>query len=245
LIEPATSRPPAPQPAPQSTDVAPPPPQPAAPRAPIDLEAAKRRRNLLIGLGSAGAIVLVTLIVLAAVLGNIFGGVGGIKGDQLGLNPSRSQDNSTPGSVVKPTKATVFSPGGGADEPDKAGQAIDGSSKGWPTDTYSDPVPFPSFKNGVGLMLQLPQPTSVGAVTVSVPSTGTQIQIRSATTPNPATLDDTKVLAGPTTLNPGDNTIQVSNAAPTSNLLVWISTLGTTDGQSRTALAKITVKAAS
>ena len=94
-------------------------------------------------------------------------------------------------------------------------------------------------------MLQLPQPTVIGAVTVTVPSTGTQVQIRSATTPNPASLDDTKVLAGPTTLKQGDNTIQVPTAAPTSNLLVWISTLGTTDGESRTELSKITVQAAS
>ena len=47
---------------------------------------ARRRRGLMIGLGVAGAIVLVALIVLASVLGKIFGDVGGgIDGDQLGL----------------------------------------------------------------------------------------------------------------------------------------------------------------
>ena len=247
LIEPTEA---APTPVPPSPPPPPPPPptgQPGPQPGPVPGSrpgADRRRRNLLIGLGAAGAILLVTVVLLATVLGHIFGDVGGLKGDQLGLNPSTSGETAA-GSTVKPSNVTVFSPGGGADAPTQAGQAINGSSKGWPTDTYSDPVPFPNFKSGVGLMLQLPQPTVIGAVTVTVPSTGTQVQIRSATTPNPATLDDTKVLAGPTNLKQGDNTIQVPGAAPTSNLLVWISTLGTTDGESRTELSKITVQAAS
>lgn len=254
LMEPTEAAPPPATPAPAAPPPPPPLPPPAQqpdprpgppPGSRSRLGADRRRRNLLIGLGAAGAILLVTVVLLATVLGHIFGDVGGLKGDQLGLNPSASGETAEAGSTVKPSNATVFSPGGGADAPTLAGQAIDGSAKGWPTDTYSDPVPFPNFKNGVGLMLQLPAPTVVGAVTVTVPSTGTQIQIRSATTPNPATLDDTKVLAGPTTLKQGDNTIQVPSAAPTSNLLVWISTLGTTGSESRTELSKITVKAAS
>ena len=93
-------------------------------------------------------------------------------------------------------------------------------------------------------MLQLPQPTTLGSVTISVSSTGTQVQIRSASTPNPAGLDDTTVLTQPTTLQTGSNTIQVNATAPTSNVLVWISTLGTVDGKSRTDVSEITLKAA-
>ena len=69
----------------------------------------------------------------------------------------------------------MFSPEGEADAPDAAPLAIDGNtSTVWPIDTYSDPVPFPNFKNGVGLMLQLPQPTTVGEVTIDLNSTGTR-----------------------------------------------------------------------
>jgi putative peptidoglycan lipid II flippase len=205
----------------------------------------RKRRNLLIGIGAGVTVLVVGLILLASVLSRIFGDVGGIKGDQLGLNPSTSQSAAANGSVVKPTQATVFSPGGGADNPDEAGQAISGGSgPGWSTDTYTDAVPFPNFKSGVGLMLQLPQPTKVGSVTLTVPSTGTAVQIRSANSPNPASLDDTTVLAPATTLQPGSNTIQVNASAPTSNLLVWISTMGTTDGKNRTELSGIVVKAA-
>ncbi len=209
---------------------------------------ARRRRNLLIGVGVGGAVLVVALVVLASVLSSIFGDVGGgLKGDQLGLNPTTSPTGAAPsGSAVKPVKATVFSPEGGADNPDKADLALTGGpGTGWSTDTYTDPDPFPNFKNGVGLMLQLSQPTTVGSVSLTVPSTGTQVQIRSATTANPASLEDTTALTQPTTLKPGANTIQVDASAPTQYLVVWISTMGTTDGKNRTEISGLTVQAAS
>lgn len=187
---------------------------------------------------------------LASVLKGIFGDVGGFSSDELGLSaPSTSADSgggSGGGATVKPVKATVFSPEGEADAPGQAPLAIDGNrTTVWPIDTYSDPVPFPNFKNGVGLMLQLPQPTAIGAVTIDLNSTGTSVEIRSAQTPTPSSLSDTTVLTPATALKPGSNTIKVHNASPTSNLLVWVSTLGRVNGESRSDIAEITLKAAS
>lgn len=210
--------------------------------------AARRRRNLLIGVGVGAGILVIALIVLASILSHVFGDVGGgLKGDQLGLNPTTSApDAAAAGSAVKPVRVTVFSPEGGADNPGQADKALNSSpGAGWATDVYTDPMPFPNFKNGVGLMLQLPQPTTVGSVSLTVPSTGTQVQIRSASTPNPASLEDTAALTSPTSLKPGSNTITVSGAAPTSYLVVWISTMGTTDGKNKTEISGLTVKAAS
>jgi putative peptidoglycan lipid II flippase len=232
-------------------------PSPASPRQPARREYGvfgHRRRNLIIGLSAGAAIIVVALLVLASVVKGIFGNLGGgLNNDKLGLNSpsssssSSSEANSAPaGSFVKPTKATVFSPDGDADNPGQAGQAIDGDpSTAWQTDIYSDAVPFPSFKKGVGLMLQLPKPTVVGAVNIDVASTGTKVEIRSASTSAPATLDDTKVLTPATALKPGHNVIKVSSSDSTSNLLVWISTLGTLDGKSRAEISEITIQAAS
>lgn len=213
---------------------------------------ARRKKGLMVGLGVGGAIVVVALVVLATVLSRIFGDVGGsLNEDQLGLNaPTTSEDgttgNTASGAIVKPVRATVFSPAGGADSPDTAGNAIDGDpGTAWSTDTYSDPVPFPNFKNGVGLMLQLPQPTTLGSVDINVTSTGTQVEIRSSQTATPSSLDQTTSLTPPTSLKTGANTINISNASPTSYVLVWISTLGTVDGQSRTDISEITLRAAS
>ncbi|MEE9243998.1 MAG: protein kinase family protein, partial [Mycobacterium sp.] len=207
----------------------------------------RQRRGLMIGLGVAAAVIIVAVIVLASVLGRIFGDVGdGLGGDELGLNAPPSAEGAAPGSVLKPVRATVFSPGGEADAPALAGLAIDGDpTTVWPTDTYSDAAPFPAFKNGVGLILQLAKPATIGSVTIDVNSTGTAVQIRSSSTATPSSLDDTTALTKPTPLKPGTNTIKVDNASPTSNVLVWISTLGSVDGESRTDVAEITLRAAS
>jgi putative peptidoglycan lipid II flippase len=208
---------------------------------------ARRRKGLVIGMSVGAVILVIALVVLATVLSRMFGDVGGpLGGDELGLNNPPSSSSTAATGVVKPVRATVFSPGGEADNPDAASQAIDGNpATAWSTDTYSDPVPFPNFKNGVGLMLQLPQPTALASVTLSLNSTGTSIQIRSAQTPTPASLDDTTELGPPTAMKTGSNTITIANPTPTSNVLVWITTLGTVGGKSESAISDITLKAAS
>jgi putative peptidoglycan lipid II flippase len=233
-----------------------PPPAPARParaRTPALEEAqahVRRRRVLTIWIGAGAAVLVVALLVMASVLSRMFGDVGGLDKDRLGLNaPSESSSSSASsaaGSMVKPVSATVFSPDGQADNPGQAGLAIDGNpATAWETDTYHDAVPFPAFKSGVGLLLQLPKPTVVGAVTVDLASTGTKIQIRSSATSTPAKLGDTTALTQPVSMQPGHNSIPVKASAPTSYLLVWISTLGTTNGESRSDIAEVTVQAAS
>ena len=84
-----------------------------------------------------------------------------------------------------------------------------------------------------------------GQVSIDTPSTGTKVEIRAASSPTPAGLNDTTVLAPAFTLKPGHNVIPVRAGSPTSNLLVWISTLGTTNGKSQAGFSEITVQAAS
>jgi putative peptidoglycan lipid II flippase len=232
-----------------------PPPAPTRPSreraADIDEAQARhrRRRAITIGISVGAAIILVALLVLASVLSRMFSDVGGLDKDQLGLNgpsTSNSGDGGAAGSIVKPVGATVYSPGGEADNPASAALAIDGSpGTSWETDVYHDPVPFPGFKSGVGLLVQLPQPTVVGAVNIDLPSNGTKIQIRSAATATPGKLENTAAVSQPTSMHPGHNTIPVNASSPTKYVLVWISTLGTTNGQSRTSLSEVTVQAKS
>jgi serine/threonine protein kinase len=156
-----------------------------------------------------------------------------------------SSAQSAPGPIVTPEGATVFSPGGSPDHPDQAGLAVDGNpDTSWSTDIYQDAAPFPAFKEGVGLILQLPSPTALSEVTIDVPSTGTEVQVRAADSAHPNSLSDTTELTPNVALQPGENTITVDNPTETSNVLVWISKLGTTDGQSRTNVSEITLRAA-
>ncbi|ALI26992.1 serine/threonine-protein kinase [Mycolicibacterium fortuitum] len=155
-----------------------------------------------------------------------------------------SPNSGGPGPIVTPESATVFSPGGSPDHPDQASLAIDGKADtSWPTDIYQDAAPFPAFKQGVGLMLRLPSPTALSEVTIDVPSTGTEVQIRAADSAQPNSLSGTTELTPNVALQPGENTITVDNPTETSNVLVWISKLGTLDGQSRTNISEITLRA--
>jgi serine/threonine-protein kinase len=81
-------------------------------------------------------------------------------------------------------------------------------------------------------------------VTIDVSSTGTEVQIRSSPTEKPATLADTSELTPTTPLQPGHNRVEVHDRTKTSNVLVWITKLGTTDGQSRTEISEVTLQAA-
>ena len=106
-------------------------------------------------------------------------------------------------------------------------------------------MPFPGFKSGVGLILQLPQPTTLASVSLDLNSTGTSIQLRSAQSATPASLEDTTAMTQPTPMKTGPNTITIDNAQPTSYVLVWITTLGNVDGKSETAISDITLKSTS
>jgi hypothetical protein len=218
-----------------------------------------RRQLLKACLGAAAAVILVVLMNFASTISRIVGTVdtnASMNADRLGLqttspisaspSPLAATPPVGPAGTVRPLKASVFSPGGSADSPNSAGMAIDGDpATAWSTDTYFDAQPFPKFKDGVGLLLQLPQPTSLTAVAVDLDSTGTVAQIRSSPNATPAKLSDTAELSPPTPLRPGHNVIPVnSSAAPTTFVLVWISTLGTTGGKSHSDISEVTIQSA-
>ncbi|MDT5260435.1 MAG: hypothetical protein QOD10_5515 [Mycobacterium sp.] len=218
-----------------------------------------RRQLLKICLGTAAAVILVVLMNFASTVSQIVGSVdtnATMNADRLGLQTTSPMSASPPpvaatspvgpAGTVKPLKASVFSPGGSADSPNSAGLAIDGNpATAWSTDTYFDAQPFPKFKDGVGLLLQLPQPTSLSAVSIDLDSTGTVAQIRSSANATPAKLGDTAELSPPTPLRPGHNVIPVNtSAAPTTFVLVWISTLGSAGGKSHSDIFEVTIQSA-
>jgi serine/threonine-protein kinase len=139
--------------------------------------------------------------------------------------------------------ATVISFGGTPDNPELADLAIDGDSDtAWPTDPYKKPDAIPRYKNGVGLLLQLSEATTLSAVTVDVSSSGTEVQIRSARSALPTTLSDTTALTASTRVWPGINTIEITSSTRTSYVLVWVTKLGTTEGKNVATISEITLQ---
>ena len=215
-----------------------------------------RRQLMQTVLVTAAAIILVAVTSLGSTLNRVFGendDVTAMDPDRLGLGPSTAAvaPAPSPPEVVRqaagdvpviPVKAVAFSPDGRPDNPDSAGKTIDRDpATAWSTDRYYDADPFPKFKEGLGLLLQLPQPTALSTLTIDQKGTGTVVQIRSAATENPKALADTTELSAPTALQPGPTRIKLDARPPVSNVLVWISTLGTTDGNNRAEIWEITL----
>jgi putative peptidoglycan lipid II flippase len=227
---------------------------------PDEKSEAARRHIVGAGLAAAVAIVVVGVLALASALNGILGTNDdsvAMNTDRLGLVPAVPTPGHTPperptpqgaaaGTRVQPTAAAVFSPDGSPDDPESAGAAIDGKPEtAWSTDNYHDADPFPIFKSGVGLLLQLPQPTPLSAVTVDLNSTGTVVQIRAGQSGAPKALAETTELAPPTPMRPGQNHITITQPDPVSTVLVWISKLGSADGENRSAISEIEVQVAS
>jgi len=224
---------------------------------PAERAEAAHRQTTRACLGACAAVLVVVVMMLASTFSRILGnGDAGaaLNADKLGLRPASAAPAAPPhaqppatigDNPAKPVQASVFSPGGAPDSPDSAGSAIDGDpATAWSTDAYFDAAPFPKFKEGVGLLLQLPQPMALSAVTVDLHSTGTMVQVRSSSSPTPSRLADTTELTPPTPMQPGQNSISVNNPAPVSNVLVWITTLGTTGGKSQSDISEITLQPA-
>ncbi|MCV7417343.1 protein kinase family protein [Mycolicibacterium litorale] len=169
----------------------------------------------------------------------------GLQSDPTPTAPKAPQETvkaAAADAPVKPVKAEVYSTDGRPDNPGEAGRVIDGDvATGWSTDRYYDADPFPKFKEGLGLMLELPAPTTLGTVTVELPSAGTVVQIRSAGGPSPAGLGETTEISAATPLQPGRNTIAVRSREPVRHVLVWVSALGSTDGRNQASISEITL----
>jgi len=228
---------------------------------PDEQSEAARRSVIRLGMGAAAAIIIVALIALASSLNDMLGehdDTVAMDPDKLGLNPvaptspqapqpdQTVRKGAVPGDRVQPVAAAVFSPDGSPDSPEAAGAAIDNNpGTAWSTDRYYDADPFPKFKSGVGLLLNLERPTPTSAVTVDLDCTGAVVQIRAAQSAEPKTLAETTELTPPTPVRPGQNRIPVADPAPVSNVLVWISKLGSADGNNRCALSEIGLQAVS
>lgn len=213
------------------------------------------RKTVLRGsIATAAAVIAAGVALLGSGLNDFFAEpeqTAALDADQLGLGADRPPAVPPPSGTVKagatpapvrPLKAEAFSPDGRPDNPESAGRAIDGDpTSAWTTDNYFDAEPFPTFKEGLGLLLQLPAPTALGSVTVDVGSTGTVVQVRTARGAAPGTLADTDEISAPTPLNPGRNTIAVTSSEPVSNVLVWVSRLGNTNGRNQAGIAEVTL----
>jgi hypothetical protein len=140
-----------------------------------------------------------------------------------GAAPTPSRPGQPPSASTAVVAAQVYDPTGQPDNPDQVWRAFGKNPRaGWSTDTYFQP--FPALKPGVGIMAGFASPVELSTLTITSPSIGSQLEIRSAASAD-TPLDRTTLLAT-TTLQAGDTVVSLTNSQPVQYVLVWITKLG-------------------
>ncbi|MCP2294911.1 putative peptidoglycan lipid II flippase [Nocardia amikacinitolerans] len=156
--------------------------------------------------------------------------------------PGAVPSNPAAGGVPVPvTNATVFSPEGTPDNVSGVGAVLDDDpATVWRSDQYFQQ--FPALKKGVGLLATLPSPAKLTNVSITSPSPGTSVEIRTSPTNSP-TLDQTQLI-GAAQLVDGVTEIPVSADQSARYVLVWITGLGNSGNQFQTTIADLRFDAA-
>ncbi|HEX4248176.1 MAG TPA: protein kinase family protein [Pseudonocardia sp.] len=138
--------------------------------------------------------------------------------------------------VVHPASVRVFDPTGDPDNPGRVGRVVDDDpSSSWGTYIYHQP--FPALKPGVGIMVSFSSPVQLSTLTIASPSVGSQMEIRSAPTPD-ATFAQTIPIGNATVA--GNNTVvSLTGSQPVQNVLVWITKLGGGGDQNVTEISDL------
>ena len=185
-----------------------------------------RRRKLLIGLCVLGLAVLVVLGYLGVQLGSLFGESKGpaiVLGDSAASAAPTAPGGPAPSAAVTGTTVQVYDRTGDRDNVDDVDRAVDGNpATSWSTYTYKQQLP--TLKPGVGLMASFASVEQLSRITIDSPSSGSVVEIRSATSPD-ADLADTTVLTRQT-LGSGITTISLADSQPVQYVMVWITKLG-------------------
>ncbi|WP_416382293.1 lipid II flippase MurJ [Nocardia transvalensis] len=224
-----------------------------------ELLAAERERSqrmmwVLVGLGVLTALAIGVIIWWLVM--NVFGPSSADKPldeqRKLGLTTASvapqdptSASASAPATVgsapVPVTGASVFSPEGTPDNVGGVNAVLDGNpSTAWRTDQYFQQ--FPALKKGVGVLTTLGSPSKLTKVTISSPSPGTVVEVRTSPTASP-TLDQTQLI-GQATLSDGNTDIAVRADQPARYVLVWITSLANDGGQFQSQIGDIRFEAA-
>ncbi len=127
-------------------------------------------------------------------------------------------------------------PGDNDERDDEAPRAIDGDpATAWTTETYRS-QDFGGLKEGVGLLVALPAPTTTTTMTITAPGVEGRFEVRGATQP---AYEGSTVLAEGQTSDAGPVTLTWA-ATETSFLIVWFTALPQADtGEWRGAIAEI------
>ena len=164
-----------------------------------------------------------------------------VAGSSVPPSGAKSGANGAPAgdAVIRAVGAAVYDNAGDRDNAGRVSRVIDGDpDTGWRTFDYKQQ--FPALKPGVGIMTSFASPVQLATLDIDSPSPGTQVEIRSAPSPD-AALPDTQVLAR-ATLGDGITSVSLANSQPVQYVLVWITHLGGSGGENSTEIREVSFR---
>lgn len=141
-----------------------------------------------------------------------------------------------PAGPVPPNEVSVYNVEGSPDGEATVTHVMDGDpGTTWGTDEYYQP--FPALKPGIGVQATFGKPINLAQVSIDSPSPGTEVEIRTATSPDPE-LEQTK-LVGKATLKNGKTDVKLRNPANAQYVIVWITKLAGSDPENQSEIGEI------
>ncbi|MGA9749736.1 MAG: discoidin domain-containing protein, partial [Nocardioides sp.] len=192
----------------------------------------------------AGVLVLVLAIIFAFNLGR--GSILPEEEDQTGSpSPSASEGQQAPQPVDVVAVSDLDPPpeGNGEENPATVGNVIDGSTETtWRTLTYDRSAQFGNLKSGLGLVLDLGEPTEVNRVDLALVGSPTSLELYAAGDQAPTSIDGLEQVGA------SDGTgeqvrVSLDEPARTRYLVVWLTSVPPVGGaQFRGEVAEIVVR---
>lgn len=188
-----------------------------APVAPPASDGARRpTTTIVLGLLVTGVLLLVALLVARTDFGE----------DLLSRDPTDL--GADPPGLIVPIGAESFDPEGSGtpgENEDEVDNLLDGDpGTTWSTETYANRA-FGNLKSGVGAMVTLGQPGSLGRIRLNSPSQGWTVQVFVAAAPAPTLAGWGEPVAEATDIG-GDVELDLDDTSGGA-VLVWITDLGT------------------
>ncbi|MFT4042459.1 MAG: murein biosynthesis integral membrane protein MurJ [Gordonia sp. (in: high G+C Gram-positive bacteria)] len=214
------------------------------------------RRNLAL---LAGAALLAVFVVTALVvwISGAFGGGNNTDIDSIlttNSAPSSARQNSAGQKSAAASRAAtaVHGPIGlrsvavvdvssqPADSSENVANVISGASPAWHTDSYRASPAFGGLKNGLGLIFDLGGDTAVQTVTITTPTPGFTVELRTSPVATP-TLARTSVVARGAVDSP-TTSFTIAHPQKSPYLMVWITSLPTSSpGSFQAQIARVTM----
>jgi hypothetical protein len=192
----------------------------------------RQKRRMRIALSALAAALLLVLGYVGVQVGSLFADGGGAPVIVVGNDPGGSgqppaQGSGQVGGVAAVANVDVYDKTGDSDNSGRISRVIDGNeNSNWRTYQYKQQ--FPALKPGVGIMVSFASAVQLSALTITSPSAGTVVQVRSSPNPDPAFGDTVQITEA--TLGDGQNTVSLAGSQPVTHVLLWITKLGGGDG---------------